>query len=357
MKELIKPNALKPGDIVATVSLSWGGAGLLPGRYNHGKKQFEDTFGVKIVEMPNAMKTDELYDTPELRLNDLMDAFKNPDIKAILTNIGGSDTIRLLRYMTDEHWEIIRKNPKIFLGMSDTTANHFMCMKAGISSFYSPSTMFGFGENCGICDTTIKSVKQTLFSCEPIGVLPKSDVFIVDKVRWDDKNNTYRERTHTDGWHFIQGTNIARGRLIGGCMEVLQMINGSSLWPSLEEWDNTMLFIETSEDMPSPSTFSYFLRNLGAQGILDKINGILFGRPGGEFSKDQVTAKEKWLAKYKDFDKYLLKVCKEYNRTDMPIVTNMDFGHTVPQILLPYGAMAEIDPVQKTVSILESAVK
>ena len=98
MKTLIKPKMLKENDCVATVSLSWGGAGLLPARYNHGKKQFEDSFGVKIIEMPNSMKTQELYDDPQLRLNDLMEAFKNPEIKAILTNIGGSDTIRLLQY-------------------------------------------------------------------------------------------------------------------------------------------------------------------------------------------------------------------------------------------------------------------
>lgn len=357
MKTLIKPKMLKENDCVATVSLSWGGAGLLPARYNHGKKQFEDSFGVKIIEMPNSMKTQELYDDPQLRLNDLMEAFKNPEIKAILTNIGGSDTIRLLQYMDEEHFRVIRDNPKIFLGMSDTTANHFMCLKAGLSSFYSPSTMFGFGENCGIPEFIQRSVKQTLFSANAIGKLTESSYFIVDKVRWDDKNDTYRQRTKSDGWHYIQGSQKVQGRLIGGCMEVLSMINGTKLWPELSEWENTILFIETSEDMPSPATFSYFLRNLGAQGILNKIKGILFGRPGGEFKAEQTVEKEKWLEKYQDFDKYLLKVCKEYGCTDIPIVTHMDFGHTVPQILLPYGIMTEIDPVNKTITFLENAVE
>ena len=82
--------------------------------YNYAKKQFEDTFGVKIIEMPNSLKTDELYNNPQLRLDDLMMAIKDPSIKAILTNIGGDDTVRLLRHMTDEHFEIIRNNPKIF---------------------------------------------------------------------------------------------------------------------------------------------------------------------------------------------------------------------------------------------------
>ncbi|MBO7644964.1 MAG: LD-carboxypeptidase [Alphaproteobacteria bacterium] len=356
MKQLIKPNKLTPGDLVATVSLSGSSAGRFPARYQHGKKQFEETFGVKIIEMPNSLKTNELYDNPQLRLDDMMTAFKNPEVKAILTNIGGDETIRLLRYMTDEHFEIIRNNPKIFLGMSDTTANHFMLLKAGISSFYSPCTMFGFGENCGIVDITVQSVKKTLFSTEPIGQLPESKEFIVDRVYWDDKNDTWRQRTPTDGNHFIQGTKKVQGRLIGGCMELLTMINGTNIYPSLDEFEDTILFVETSEEMPTPETFSYFLRNLGAMGVLERIKGILFGRPGGDFTADEQDAKKEWLAKYKTFDEKLLKVCKEYGREDMPIVTNMDFGHTVPQIILPYGVLTEIDPANKTVSILENAV-
>lgn len=355
MKQLIKPHKLNPGDLIATVSLSCDLAGRIPGRYKHGKKQFEDTFGVRIVEMPNSLRTD-LYDNPQLRLDDMMMAFKNPEIKAILTNIGGDETIRLLRYMTDEHFEIIRNNPKIFLGMSDTTANHFMCMKAGISSFYSPCTMFGFGENCGIMDITVQNVKKTLFSAAPIGQLPESKEYIVELVYWDDKNDIMRKRIPTDGNHFIQGTKTVRGRLIGGCMELLTMMNNTSIWPSLDEFEDTILFIETSEEMPTPDQFSYVLRNLGAMGVLERIKGILFGRPGGEFTVEEKEAQEQWLAQYPKFDEKLLKVCKEYGRSDMPIVTNMDFGHTVPQIILPYGALTEIDPINKKVSILESAV-
>ncbi len=357
MKKLIKPQALKSGDIVATVSLSWGGAGLIPGRYNHGKKQFEDAFDVKIIEMPNSLKTDELYDNPKLRLDDLMDAFQNPDVKAILTNIGGDDTIRLLEYMTDEHFEIIKNNPKIFLGMSDTTANHFMCMKAGLSSFYSPTTMFGFGENCGIPEYIKSSVKKALFETDVIGTIPESLDFICEKIYWDDKNDIMRTRTKSTGWRYIQGDKIARGRLIGGCTELLTMMNGTKLWPELSEWEDTILFLENSEEQMSPEIFSFFLRNLGAAGILQKIHGILFARPGGEFTDDKTAERDKWISKYEKFDAKLLKICKEYNCEHIPIVTNMDFGHTVPQFLIPYGAMCEIDPIKKKVSIMENAVQ
>ena len=356
MKQLIKPNKLTRGDLVATVSLSSDLAGRIPGRYKYGKKQFEDIFGVKIIEMPNSLKTDELYDNPQLRLDDLMMAVKDPSVKAILTNIGGDDTVRLLRYMTEEHFETIRNNPKIFLGMSDTTANHLMFFYAGVSSFYSPCTMFGYAENCGIPQFIIENTKKALFDNSPIGLLPQSDEYIVERVWWDDKNNILRKRKKTDGWHFIQGTKKVTGRLLGGCMELLSMTNGTKIWPSMNDWNGAILFVETSEEMPTPETFCYFLRNLGAIGILQNLSGILMGRPGGEFLATEQMEQENWLAQYQKFDEKLLQVCKEYGREDMPIVTNMDFGHTVPQIILPYGALTEIDPTNKTVSILESAV-
>ena len=356
MKQLIKPNKLNPGDLVATVSLSSSMAGKIPGRYEYGKKQFEETFGVKIVAMPNSLKTDELYSNPQLRLDDLMTAVKDPSIKAILTNIGGDDTVRLLRHMTDEHFEIIRNNPKIFLGMSDTTANHLMFFHAGVSSFYSASLMFGYGENCGIPQIMIENTKKTLFDNSPIGLLPQSDEYIVDKVYWDDKNDVLRKRTKTDGWHFIQGKKPVQGRLLGGCMELLAMTNGTRIWPTMEDWKGAILFVEDSEIRAIPEQFGDFLRNLEATGILENLNGILFGRPGGEFSAGKEIERDKWLSLYPRFEEYLIKVCAECGRSDMPVVTNMDFGHTVPQIILPYGALTEIDPIKKTVSILEGAV-
>lgn len=353
MKHLTKPGILKNGDTVATISLSWAGAGLFPDRYEQGKKQIQDTFGLRVVEMPNSLRTD-LYENPQLRLDDFMQAFLDPNIKAIITNIGGSETIRLLQHMTEEHFRIIQNNPKIFIGMSDTTVNHFMCIKAGLSSFYGTSTLFGFAENGGIPELIKNSIIHTLFEKPIEQTLESAKEFIIDKVRWG--TNTIRERTKTEGWKYIQGTSRIQGRLLGGCVESLNMINGTCLWPSLEEWEDTILFLETSEDMLPPEVFGYFLRNLGAQGILGKVNGILFGRPGGTIKKEDTEKKEKWLSTYKDFDKYLLKVCQEYGRSDMPIVTNMDFGHTVPQILLPYGILTEIDPINKTVKFLEAAV-
>ena len=75
MKELISPRKLEAGDKVAFISISGGRAGdpdMLP-RYEIGKKRFEEIFGVKVVETPNALKGSKyLYDHPEKRAEDLM---------------------------------------------------------------------------------------------------------------------------------------------------------------------------------------------------------------------------------------------------------------------------------------------
>ena len=123
---MIKPNALKKGDKIAIVSLSWGGLGdeKLIHKYYIAKERLEKDFGLSVVTMPNALKgSDFVYNHPELRAKDLMNAFRDETIKGIFCAIGGSDSIRLLPYID---YGVIYNNPKIFMRYSDTTVSHFM---------------------------------------------------------------------------------------------------------------------------------------------------------------------------------------------------------------------------------------
>ncbi len=95
MQPLIKPKALQKGDKVATISLSWGGAGELLHRYNQGKRQLQETFDLEVIETTNALKSAEyIYKNPQARADDLMEAFADPSVKAIISTIGGEDSIR-----------------------------------------------------------------------------------------------------------------------------------------------------------------------------------------------------------------------------------------------------------------------
>ncbi|WP_243445018.1 S66 peptidase family protein [Romboutsia maritimum] len=135
-----------------------------------------------------------------------------------------------------------------------------------------------------------------------------------------------------------------KGHLIGGCIEVLEMLKGTEAWPEKEQWKNSILFFETSEDTPDPIYLEYWLRNYGSQGILNLINGIIIGKPYDN-------------KYYEEYKKVILKIVRdELGFKDLPIMYNMNFGHTAPMITIPYGCVAEIDCDKAMFRILESGV-
>lgn len=345
MQQLLKPKKLQRGDKIATISLSWGGAGELPHRYQIGKERLQDIFGLKVVETKHALKSAQwIYENPQARAEDLMDALCDTSIKAIISNIGGDDSIRLLPYID---LEIIHKHPKIFLGFSDSTVTHFMFLKAGVSSFCGTSLLVGFAENGTMHKYQIEDIERTLFSTDIIGKIYENTTgWTSERVSWQDVSLQHQVRQlekHT-GWNFLNGKGKVQGRLIGGCIEVLEFLKGTSLWLNSEEWKDTILFLETSEDMPHPNIFKWWLRNYAAQGILKNCKGIILGRP---YDNSYV----------QEYNKILLDIIVEEEKLiHLPIITEMDFGHTCPVFTLPYGAMAELNMDDKSFSILESGV-
>ena len=171
---MIKAGKLRPGDKVAAVSLSWGGPGTFPQRYRAGVTQLEAEFGLQVIEMPNTLReADWLARNPRARADDLMAAFEDPAIKGIISTIGGEDSIRIAPYLD---LDVIRENPKVFLGYSDTTVSHLACFKAGLVTFYGPAIMAGFAENGGMFTYMVDSVYKTIFNSGPIGEIQPNSV-------------------------------------------------------------------------------------------------------------------------------------------------------------------------------------
>lgn len=345
MLNLIKPSVLKRGDKVATVSLSWGGAGdkEILWRYNQGKKRLKNEFGLEVVEMEHTLKGSEyLYNHPEKRAEDFMNAFEDNSIKGIFSCIGGNESIRILPFID---FDVIKKNPKVFMGYSDTTVAHMMCLKAGVSSFYGPAILSEFAENVNMFDYTKYWVNKVLFNTGQIGEIHSSDIWTSEYLAWDESNKNISRNTKVhEGIEVLQGNGKVKGNLVGGCIEVLEMIKGTKIWPEDDMWNDTILFLETSEDIPSPTYLEYCLRNYGSQGILEKVNGIIFGKPYDN----------KYYEEYKNVINKVIR--NELNLKDLAIMYNMSFGHTDPIMIIPYGALAEIDCKNKRFSILESGV-
>jgi len=343
---MIKPEGLKKGDKVAIVSLSSGilGEKNLIHKYYLGKKRLEEEFGLEVVHMPNALKGAKfIEENPELRAKDLMDAFKDSTIKGIICAIGGIDTIKIAPYID---YEIIKNNPKIFMGYSDTTANHFMMQKAGVVSYYGPTLMTDFAEYVRMFDYTKEAVQNVLFDGIENFEIKSSEYWSDDFIPWGEDNiNKKRElKKEIHGYELIQGSGKVTGKLLGGCLDAFPLYFKTSIWPTLDKWKNKILFIETSEDKPSPNIVKEILTELGNQGIFDVIKGIIVGKPQEEMY-------------YEEYKKIIKEVLKDFNKENLAVLYNINFGHAVPIGVLPIGTDVKVDFDNKKIILVECPIK
>jgi len=344
---MIKPERLKKGDKVAVVSLSRGmlGEKNFIHKLDIAKKRLEE-YGLEVVVMDNALKgITYLYEHPEKRAEDLMNAFKDSSIKGIINAIGGDDTIRLLPYID---FDVIRNNPKVFMGFSDTTVNHMMMYKAGLVSYYGGSLMNNWSEYVRINDYTKKALENAFFNPTETYEIESSPrcSYSHDIVWWMEENiNTLRKyEDDLHGYEVIQGNGIVRGKLLGGCLDTFVYINGTSIWPSVDEWKDKIMFIETSDSDMTPSHLAEVLRGLAAQGIFDVVKAIMVGKP---YVKD----------KYEPYKEMIAKVFKYEVKREVPIIYNVNFGHAEPIGIIPLGLECEIDFDSKRITILEPMTK
>ncbi len=136
------------------------------------------------------------------------------------------------------------------------------------------------------------------------------------------------------------------GELIGGNIETLEMAKGTSIWPPDHAWDGAILLLETSEEAPQPQTVKHWLRNYLATGVLGRIGALLLARPMGY---TQQAMFELWDT--------VQAVLAEAGRTDLPLVANVDYGHTSPAGVLPLGCNARVDPVNRTINVVDAGVR
>lgn len=337
MKQLIKPNKLNVGDTVATISISGGRAGDddLLWRYLLGKKRLQNVFGINVIETPNALKgTDFLYKNPKARAEDLMWALKNPNIKGIIANMGGDDSARLLPYID---FDVIHDNPKVLMGYSDITTLTIYFAYAGVMSYYGANVLTPIAQPGSIDSYTEKSIHKTIFANEIIGEVLPCGKFT--KIEWQDKRSEEIEWTTNTGYELIQGTGTVKGRLIGGSGGPLRQIMGTFVYPKESEWKDSIVFLEAYSPYNSVLAGLHELRALNASGVFCSAKGLI---------TTNLNKEEKEM---------LLRFLKyEVEREDMPVLTNIDFGHRTPMTVLPVGAMAEINCEKQTFSILESGV-
>ena len=342
MKTFPELPKLSKGDRVAVLSPSAGLPGMFPWVFEQGLDRLQDVFGLVPIEYPT---TRQINASLEDRARDVMDAFSDPNIEAVFTSIGGSDQIKLIKYLNDE---VFLNSPKPFFGFSDNTHLHNYLWSLGIPSYYGGAIMTQFAMQGAMTDITINSLNRALFETGEFE-LEVSSQYNDEGLSWDDKENLTGERKWETNTGLVwDGDKNAEGILWGGCVESLIVQSSTAKYmPSDEDIENKILVIETAEDIPEQWIIEYLLTGFGERGWLNKLQGILVGRPKAwEFDKQNSTEQKELYRQAQQ--ETVLRVVREYNK-DIPIIQNLDFGHTDPQIILPLGNKARIDSVSKKV--------
>ena len=351
-----KPHALKKGDKAAVISLSSGilGEESCAHQLNLGTKRLEE-LGLEAVFMTNTLKgTEYLRDHLEARAQDLKDAFQDTTIKGIIAAIGGDDTYRLLPYLLEDKAFIhnVQENSKLFTGFSDSTINHLMFYKLGMVSFYGPSFITDIAE---LATELLPYTKKTLQSY----LKGHEQKEIYSSPFWYEERSDFSKQAlgkqrvqHTEkhGYEVLQGTGIVSGSLLGGCIESFcdllvgerypdeaEICKKYQLFPSLNEWKGKILFLETSEEKPTPGGLKKMLETLKENGIFSVINGLIIGKPQDE-------------AYYEEYKNIYLNVIDDEK---LPILYNVNFGHAYPRCALPYGIKATVNLNEKTILLDE----
>ena len=333
---MVRLPKLKAGDKVAIVSPSFAAPGKWPVVYELGLARMREVFSLEPVEFP---ATKKLGASGKERAHDLIAAFENPEIKAVIASLGGDDQVTYIKHLPSEPFT---KHPKPFFGFSDNSHFANFLFLNGIPSYYGAALFTQFAMQGAMDAFTVEHIKHALFDEGEYELYPSPE-YNDQGLDWGDPANLVKRREHwlSDGWQW-SGKNSGEGLLWGGCIEsVDEMLRHGVAVPSLEQFEEIVLMLESSEEIPSSNYVSRVLRALGERGILARVKGVLVGRAKAwEFDK-QKSAEEK-AAYRKAQQEAVARALAQYN-PDIPLVQNLDFGHTEPQVPMPYGGTARID--------------
>jgi muramoyltetrapeptide carboxypeptidase LdcA involved in peptidoglycan recycling len=341
---MLQLSKLKEGDKVAILSPSFAAPGAWPHVYEFGLQRLKDVFGLEPVEFPTTKK---LGASTEERSKDLIAAFEDKEIKGAITSIGGDDQVTYIKNLPSEPF---KNNPKPFFGYSDNT--HFMnfLWLNGVPSYYGGALFTQFAEQGKINDYTVKYLKLALFERGEAELEPTKDYNDIG-LNWDDPENISKGRLYepNEGWIW-EGNQNTEGITWGGCLESIDELlrHGISI-PSLEEFENIVLLTETSEDIPPAHYVSSVYRALGERGILERVKAILVGRPKAwEFDKqNSLEQKEEYRKQQRQT---IFEVVRKYNQS-VPVIQNLNFGHTDPQVPMPFGMSVKVDGGNKKIIV------
>ena len=314
-----KPQKLKKGDEVRVVAPARSIKLIGAETREIAAKRFAElglklTFGKHVLEENADMF---MSDSIENRVEDVNEAFADKNVKAIFTVIGGFNSNQILDYLD---YDVIAKNPKIFCGFSDITSIANAIHERGNMIVYYGPHYSSFGMLKGFEYTLENAVKMLMeegvVDCQP------SKEWSDDPWYRDQQN---RNMIKNEGWWLIHDGK-AKGVIEGGNIETYILLNGTKYRHKFTE--DTILFLEDCE-LVTAVDFDRVLQAIIHQPDFNHVKGIVIGR----FQKASEVTREQL--------EYIINTKKELK--DMPVIANVDFGHTTPILTIPLGGVAEMD--------------
>ncbi len=293
-------NKLKPGDEIRVVAPSRSQSIILEHVHHHAM-YFWKNAGFNLTFSKNCRELDK-YQSSSIasRVEDLHEAFRDPNVKMIITCVGGFNANQLLPYLD---YDLIARNPKILCGYSDITILlNAIYAKTGLVTYSGPHYItFGF-------DGEPAYTRQAFLDCltkdDPIRITPSV----------------------TAGQYYVLQEGICEGTVIGGNLCTLNLLQGTPYMPDIRD---KVLFVE--DDNIMGEYFSYeFERNLQSLLQIDGANtvrGIVFGR----FEDNCGMTLER-----------ITDIVRDKVPADIPVIFGIDFGHIFPIITFPIGGTVKI---------------
>ena len=283
--------------------------------------------GFKITFSKNCHESD-IFNSSSIksRVDDIHDAFRDSNVKIVLTVIGGFNSNHLLKYID---YNLIRENPKFLCGYSNITAlTNAITAKTGLVTYSGPH--FSTWAMKKEFEYNLEYFRKCLMVDEPFDVQP-SETWSDDPWYRDQEN---RNCIKNDGYKIVN-EGEAEGTILGGNLCTFNLLQGTEFMPDLK---NSILFLE-DDDLAGNYFSVEFDRNLQSlihQPHFDSVRGIVIGR----FQKNVDITFEKLL--------YIIKTKKEL---EIPIIANADFGHTNPLITFPIGGKATFTAENNNVTL------
>lgn len=342
MVTLRRPRKLQPGDRVALLSPSFAGPAVFPAVHERGVKALIRDLDLVPVEYPTTRRLDA---SPQARADDLNAAFADASIRAVMATIGGDDQLTVLPFLDAT---LVTHDPPAFFGYSDNTNLLLWLWRQGVSAYHGGSTLVHLARPGGVHDAHLRSLRRALFDDGLFEIEPVTS-FTDLQCDWSDLSTLDAELpTESDAGWLWRGGGVASGVTWGGNLEILHWNLAANRWigPN-EDYQDCVLLLETSEEMPAADEVFRMLRNLGERGLLERFSAVVMAKAKAWSSESPLDASARHEFRRRQSD-VLFQTCTTY-APDALVVYGPDFGHTDPQIVIPYGARMIVDGQQKRV--------